>query len=1026
MKNNFITKIIGATLAFAMMIGGAVGINAAKQAKEVNAATATYKLTIDASDFNTTSYAANNNEKTSNAVCTTDNTKEFEVKWTSNQVMKNSSNMQWQKSKGYIYNSTNLGTIASVTVTSSDGTFTTYYGTSAQPSSGAAGSGKGYFKTSVGDATGKSSKLEVVFTITEGGGSSSSSSSSSSSAPETYRVTYASGGATSGSVPTDNTEYTSGATVTVLGNTGNLEKEDYEFGGWTNGNNTYAAGDTFTISSNTTLTAVWNYAKHYTEDVNESTITWDLSKPEYVSSSEEQVSWESPKATMVANKETASTATNNYLPPKYTSTRFYQNSSLTITPASGYQINSVVFTATTDGYATALKNSSWTNASATANSTTVTVVPTDKKASFSATIGANTGHTRVVVHYGVAVYDPTLSLDKYAVSMKTNNTIGVDVTATVDNVASPTYSWTTSDSNITLVNPTSRTVTIKPDTEEAGSATVHLAIGNTDANLEADVSVTLTLPSPGETAGTAYTVQQAKDSIDEKNAQNGVYVRGIISQIDSYNSTYHSITYWISDDGTTANQFEVYSGKGLDNADFSSKNDLVLGSSVVIYGNIKLYSGVYEFGSGSKIVSLILPPQVNSVTLNPETISVEPGSSGDIVDLFTNIVINQDDGSNKTISDIVWTSDDNDVFAVIGDQYIAGDTHRTSTTIHASIGETEYATATVNVINSAVHSVPYSVPVSWTKLNSLAAGDTVAFVYEKDNVKKELTGVSTTGTTIGEVTDYDENPSGSFLLTVEAGNKENSFAFKTINDTYLSWSSGNSLTTSQTKNDNSSWRISANHDGSDEDWKFANVATSERILQFNVAQPRFACYANDGQSVFQIYKKTGGYSSAVDLLSASSTATLHATESNEGGYLTLSDVKIRFGAKLSIAEWEAVEAIGNITDYGVMFFRTRNAIASETPVQDAINNGKTPAIISKGSGEVPSDPENGYYSFTGTVNITKESNYDLVFCAAPFIEVDGTAYFLDELQFSVNSLANYIIDHNVETELSDDALLLLA
>ena len=39
MKNNFITKIIGATLAFAMMIGGAVGINAAKEATEVNAAT---------------------------------------------------------------------------------------------------------------------------------------------------------------------------------------------------------------------------------------------------------------------------------------------------------------------------------------------------------------------------------------------------------------------------------------------------------------------------------------------------------------------------------------------------------------------------------------------------------------------------------------------------------------------------------------------------------------------------------------------------------------------------------------------------------------------------------------------------------------------------------------------------------------------------------------------------------------------------------------------------------------------------
>lgn len=53
MKNNFITKIIGATLAFAMMIGGAVGINAAKQAKEVDAATnaTQYSLISSASDL---------------------------------------------------------------------------------------------------------------------------------------------------------------------------------------------------------------------------------------------------------------------------------------------------------------------------------------------------------------------------------------------------------------------------------------------------------------------------------------------------------------------------------------------------------------------------------------------------------------------------------------------------------------------------------------------------------------------------------------------------------------------------------------------------------------------------------------------------------------------------------------------------------------------------------------------------------------------------------------------------------------
>ena len=125
------------------------------------AAAKTYTLTITASDFNTTSYAANNNEKTSNAIASDSST--YEVKWTSNQVMKSSDNIQWQKSKGYIYNSTNLGTIKSVTVTSSAGTFTTYYGTTAQPTSGSLGDGKGYFKTSVGSATGTASQIVVVF-----------------------------------------------------------------------------------------------------------------------------------------------------------------------------------------------------------------------------------------------------------------------------------------------------------------------------------------------------------------------------------------------------------------------------------------------------------------------------------------------------------------------------------------------------------------------------------------------------------------------------------------------------------------------------------------------------------------------------------------------------------------------------------------------------------------------------------------------------------------------------------------------
>lgn len=119
----------------------------------------TYTLTIDTTSFNSTSYAANNNEKTSTAVAEDGST--MEVKWTSYQVMLQSSVMQWQKNNGYIYNSTDLGTITDITVTSTSGTFTEYIGSAKQPTSNGTG---GYFQIKVGSATGKTSEVVITFT----------------------------------------------------------------------------------------------------------------------------------------------------------------------------------------------------------------------------------------------------------------------------------------------------------------------------------------------------------------------------------------------------------------------------------------------------------------------------------------------------------------------------------------------------------------------------------------------------------------------------------------------------------------------------------------------------------------------------------------------------------------------------------------------------------------------------------------------------------------------------------------------
>ena len=72
-----------------------------------------------------------------------------------------------------------------------------------------------------------------------------------------YTVTYdLNGGVGTSNIPVDNTEYASGAEVTVLG-IGDVVKSGYTFVNWSDGVNTFDEDDTFEISTNTTLTAQW-------------------------------------------------------------------------------------------------------------------------------------------------------------------------------------------------------------------------------------------------------------------------------------------------------------------------------------------------------------------------------------------------------------------------------------------------------------------------------------------------------------------------------------------------------------------------------------------------------------------------------------------------------------------------------------------------------------------------------------------------------------------------------------------------
>ena len=112
----------------------------------------------------------------------------------------------------------------------------------------------------------------------------------------TYTVSYDSNGATTGTVPTDSTEYDSGDTVTVLGNTGSLVKNGYVFSGWNTANDgtgtDRAVGSTFSISDNVTL-----YAKWVADTVSSLSLSGSMSVTNYVLDQ----SWNPAGFTVTAN-----------------------------------------------------------------------------------------------------------------------------------------------------------------------------------------------------------------------------------------------------------------------------------------------------------------------------------------------------------------------------------------------------------------------------------------------------------------------------------------------------------------------------------------------------------------------------------------------------------------------------------------------------------------------------------------------------------------------------------------------------
>lgn len=98
-----------------------------------------------------------------------------------------------------------------------------------------------------------------------------------------------------------------------------------------------------------------------------------------------------------------------------------------------------------------------------------------------------------------------------------------------------------------------------------------------------------------------YTAAEAIAAIDANTDLKGKYVKGIVKETPSFNSTYSSLSYDIVSGEAT---LYIYSGKDLGNAGFVGAEDLKAGDEVVVCGTLKKFNTTYELDKNNYLISI--------------------------------------------------------------------------------------------------------------------------------------------------------------------------------------------------------------------------------------------------------------------------------------------------------------------------------------------------------------------------------------------------------------------------------------
>lgn len=348
--------------------------------------------------------------------------------------------------------------------------------------------------------------------------------------------------------------------------------------------------------------------------------------------------------------------------------RFYKNSTLEVSSTVG-NITKVVFTCTASG-TTKYGPGNFTGPSTGAYSYSGTTGTwTGDAASFTLTASGNQVRaTKVEVTYTKVEAGKTTTTLTFAdgsdKTFKQGQTEGLEFTnvATLSPaVDGATINYSSSDESIAVVDNKGAVLV---DASKAGSTTITASYAGNDSYTESSAKYTITITPNLTGDGTEqhpYTVADAMAlNAAGELPSDSVYVKGIISKIDEVDTkSYGNATYYISDNGTTTNQLEIFRGNNIGNKKFTSADQLENGWTVTVKGKLTLFGSTLEMGQGNYITSIV-KPSVNVPTITGTTAFLDNTTVTITADegCFINYT---KDGSDPVSSKTARTSDNNTV-----------------------------------------------------------------------------------------------------------------------------------------------------------------------------------------------------------------------------------------------------------------------------------------------------------------------------------------------------------------------------